>query len=316
MFRPLLALTLLSLLATAAGAALPPAQRLLITGQSASGLYAAFVDPATANVSTISVGGLIAAPVTIAQGHDGFVYVGNSGVGSSGTIVKIDPCDGSQSVFSMNPSPGMVSVSNMIVHSNGDLYYTNGRVMRVDIHTGVQTTLAPVSSGATCITEGPDHQLYVSCLLGTSPNAIVVQRIDPETGATTPVAYGGVGKPRSLSFDNRDSLYLESANDRGVFRVDYANGTVGYLTAADISYTSFQMVGFPDGFLYFTHISAGTPTPRIDRQDPVTGAKSILVQGAPLGLSVVGINRTPFMEGQCPTSANPSTWGRLKTMYR
>jgi streptogramin lyase len=311
LLRTLALVSLFSLVAGSAFAALPPAQRLLLTGQSASGLYAAFVDPATATVHTFSTGGLIVSPWTIAQGHDGFVYVGNSS-----NIIRINPCDGSQSVFSTNPSPGMVSVSNMIVHSNGDIYYTNGRVMRVDINTGVQTVLAPVSSGATCITEGPDHQLYVSCLLGTSPNAIVVERVDPVTGAVTPMAYGGVGKPRSLAFDNRDSLYLESTNDRGVFRVDLVAGTVGYLTTSDISYTSFQMVGYPDGYLYFTHLSAGTPTPRIDRQDPVTGAKSILVQGAPLGLSVVGLGVTPFTETYCATPTSTSSWGALKSVYR
>jgi hypothetical protein len=203
----------------------------------------------------------------------------------------------------------------MIVHSNGDLYYTNGRVMRVDHVTGAQTTLAPVSVGATCITEGPDHQLYVSSLLGTNPNLLVVQRVDPVSGAATPVAYGAVGKPRSLAFDQRDSLYLESTNDRGVFRIDYVNGTVGYLTGSDLTYTSAQMVGYPDGYLYFSHNGGSIPGARIDRQDPVTGAKSTLLSGNGL-LSVNGINTTPFTEGQCPVRTVQSTWGQLKAAYR
>lgn len=309
MRRLLLSLALLSLVASTALAASIAPGDILVTGVSATGHYVAAVSPVTGTVQVISSGGLIVNPWTVAQGPDKFVYVG-----VPASIIRVNPATGSQNVFSTNLSVnGMMSLSVMILHSNGDFYYTSaGKVVRVNSTTGAQSLITPTSVDARGIVEGRDHQLYVASELNANTlNVVAVQRVDPNTGAASPVATGAIGKTRGIAFDMRDSLYVETFNERGVFRINYTNGTLGYLTGADNSYTTSWMIAHPDGKLYFTH-NTGTGIARVDRQNPVNGAKSILSQGGLLGQAVVGINvATDF-----PIPAATTTWGRVKTLYR
>jgi streptogramin lyase len=300
-----------AVLSTVASAATVLPGDLLVTGYgAATGAYVAAVNRATGAAQIISSGGLIVSPWTVAAGADSFIYVGNAS-----NIIRVEPSTGAQALFSTDLTANSVSsVSDMIVHSNGDLYYTraDGKVVRVDRTTGAQTYLVSTASTAIGITERRDQDLYVSSDIGTSPNKTVVQRVDPNTGAVTPVAIGGIGKPRGIGFDLRDSLYVEAVSDRGVYRVNLSAGTLGPLTGLDLAYQSSWMIAHPDGYLYFTHIATGGGI-RIDREDPVTGAKATVSTSSVLGTSVIAISVAQIV---VPTPTHSSTWGRIKSLYR
>lgn len=304
-------LTLLVLLASAAApghAVVTYPGDLLITGQSAgTGTpYVAVVDRVSGAAQIISSGGLIVAPWMVTA-DDQFVYVGNPS-----NIIRIDPSNGNQTVFSTNLVGTVNNTTNMICHSNGFIYFTAaGNVYRVDRVSGAQTNLTAAGNPfVTGICEGPDGQIYGSCEVTTPAGVVSTRRIDPMSGAWTNASYGAVAKPRGIGFDQRDSLYVESSSNRAVYRIDLAAQAVGQLSPTTNDYTAAWMVAHPDGYLYFTHLPVSGP--RIDRMDTVTGVRIALPTSPVLGPSIWAISYVPF----ATTSTNQTSWGRLKERYR
>jgi len=210
----------------------------------------------------------------------------------------------------------------MVAHTNGYLYWMGvlGDVVRADPTSG---SLATITTGAfgIALTEGPDQFLYTThCLASDGVGAcgtvqtttdIVVRRVDPASGLFTTVGLGPIGKPRDVAFDRRDSMYVESANDRRFFRFHPVTGASGAfpLSGSENSYTVLHMAGHPDGNLYQTHNY--TTGGRVDRMDPVTNARSSLSTfPATTGLGAITVVRDYTVPAQ------RRSWSQVKQLYR
>jgi len=319
-------LLLACLLAPSARAVVLNEGDLVVTGNGAAGIFVARVDPVSGAQQIISQGGLLVSGRCVAVACNGMVYLDNST-----NILRVNPADGSQSVFVALPVAYRTGqVSNMIAHSDGNLYYTSalGEVVRLDPSAPTPTpSLLTSQAAAIAITEGPGCHLYASTCVaanGTSTctgltTDIVVRRIDRVSGMFSTAGFGGIGKPRDIAFDARDSMYVESANDRRLFRfnqVTFASGPLP-LFGNESSYTIQHMVGHPDGYLYLTHnyVPAGG---QVDQIDPVSNARSSISSFPGSGLGAIAV--VPPLNCVsipiCPTTAKRSTWGALKQIYR
>jgi streptogramin lyase len=259
------------------------------------------------------------APVAITVAPwNGMVYV----LGKT-SVYRVDPCTGAIATVTSGGLLGTLPpIAKILAHSNGSLYVTRGTitngVIRIDPLTGAQSLLAnpysTFSASPMGLTEGADHQLYVSTV-GTSATPSMI-RIDPVTGAMNFVASGlGNGTVRDPAFDTRDSLFVIRISAPTSFhRVDRVTGTIGQLTTTSITTNVYgNMAAHPDGGLYFP----GSPTTGINamyRLDPV----SKVVSAVTTPQSTVGFFTIAVMRGfvGCPTPTNTTTWGRLKVQYR
>lgn len=291
---------------------------LIVSGSSANGTFLARVHPVTGAQEIITQGGLVVGGRSVCVAADGYIYTGNAQ-----NIVRVNPADGAQ-VLLTGTIPllqGPNASGSMIAHTDGMLYYTStlGEVFRVALPAG---TFAPLTSGlgALGIAEGPDGAIYGAtcfsasggaCGSGPDPTTdIVVRRINPASGAYATWGHGPIGKPRNVAFDARDSMYVDSSNDRRVFRFDPVTHLSGALTGLDLTYTLGQMVGHPNGSLYATHNYAPGGG-KVDRLDPVTGVKSTVSSFGPtVGLLAICVVR------DWVTPAQSSTWGKVKHTYR
>jgi sugar lactone lactonase YvrE len=312
---PLLLLVLLITAAPAPAANLQPGD-LLVISVAADGTTPIIVAvrPSNGAQQLVASGGLLVAPLTLAQGSDGWIYTQ-----TSSKLIRIDPCTGAQVVLSPS-NAGLVvgGVSQMCAHPNGDLYYnsTTG-IYRVNHLTGAQAllTAAPANySSAGGITAGPGGFLYAVYTTSTPGLFNAMYRIDATTGAQAPITSAGLvdSKPISPSFDVRDSLYVISTSSKRVSRVDRNTGAAGPLTPLVAGHPAvFWMCGDPDGNLYFTQNS--TP-PGISRVNVFTGSESLAFSGGLLPFTPTMI--TTAVSAGCPSAAHHSTWGAVKARYR
>jgi len=215
---------------------------------------------------------------------------------------------------------GFFITSTMFAHANKNIYYsggTAGDIIELSLPGGVLTKLTTNAFLAN-ITEGPDGAIYgTGCLEadlhtacgGDATNDVVALRHVIGSGVVTAAGYGPIGKPRGIAFDRRDSMYVESTNDRRVFRFG-PSGQSGALTGLDLAYTANCMVGHPDGNLYMTHNHTGVGG-NMDRLDPVTAVRTTLSSfGATTGLLGITVVR------DWPSPAQRKSWGQLKRFYR
>lgn len=217
-------------------------------------------------------------------------------------------------------SMGFFSASSMIAHTNGRIYYSGGNrgdIIEMALPGGALTKLT-TNGFLSHIAEGPDGAIYGSTCLeadlatpcgGDGADNVVVLRNVPGSGTLTAAGFGPIGKPFGIAFDARDTMYVESTNDRRVFRFG-PSGASGALTGLELGYTANHMTGHPDGNLYLTHNYTGAGG-RVDRLNPATAIRTTLSDfGATTGVLAITVVR------DWTVPAKRRTWGQLKQIYR
>jgi streptogramin lyase len=167
-------------------------------------------------------------PVALAVGHDGRVYVLDSGGPGAGMIIGIDPGDGSQSVVSTG---GLIHGNSwrpdMSLSPDGDLIVLDGvldgitsidQVFSVNLQTGSQALISAsldlLGGLDTGIGVGTDGTIYVA----NFSQCQCVARVDPSTGDAQVVFQGYLVElhPFEVAVDANGRLLVTG---RGLIRV-------------------------------------------------------------------------------------------------
>ncbi len=178
-------------------------------GHSGSGTGTVYrVDPITGDQTTISTGGSLEDPFGIAVDANGDILVADFGnfesvaPGGTGSIFRIDPLTGSQTVISTGGN--LIDPAGIVLDANGDILVADfqafgggcpvgcGGIIRVDPITGTQTT---ISTGGSFVNP-------IGIALDVSENIVVgdadafgggggILQVDPVTGLQTTISSGG-----------------------------------------------------------------------------------------------------------------------------
>lgn len=153
------------------------------------------VDPITGAQTVIASGGSISVPSDVTIDGAGNLYVTSAPTKDVLAVVKVHPVTGAQTVMSSNPAPCWYS--GILFHEEtgnvfvDELYHLNG-VIRVDLSTGVQTTL---TSGINFqdpynLDSDAAGDLVVADSMWYGAGRII--KVDPVTGAQTLISSGGL----------------------------------------------------------------------------------------------------------------------------
>jgi hypothetical protein len=201
-------------------------------------------DPAVYRLNTdsgaetlVSSGGLLAGTVTgiaVTANGDAFVAVRSSGA-LEGSIVRVDPHDGSQALL----SSAFLHPLGVAVDATGDLLVTDigdNTLSRLSPSTGLKTVVAQGNwlqglSQAGGIAVAFDGQIYVATTdINAEADTGVVIRVDPDTGVQTLVSYGqllvagNTGITGMAAETDGGLLVIDRRSPFGVIRIDVLSG--------------------------------------------------------------------------------------------
>jgi sugar lactone lactonase YvrE len=173
------------------------------------------VDPATAQVQTVSTGGNFQYPMGVTVGGNGDMYVIN--MASVPQIVRVNPQNGGQKVISKGgylkgPQSITMAGDNLYVTDTTDGSFGTGRVIQINARTGKQRVVSEGGNlvGPVGISVDAAGQLVVGDAYTVNPQSPdiasggfdgAIIRINPATGAQTIMArgQGSAVNPRGLA---------------------------------------------------------------------------------------------------------------------
>jgi sugar lactone lactonase YvrE len=192
--------------ATPFGVALEADGDILVVDQDAFGGSGGVirVDPASGAQTPVSSGGSFQNPSGVALEADGNILVADpTAFGGSGGVIRVDPAGGAQTTVSSGGS--FVTPVGVALEADGDILVADqfafdnfsGGVIRVDAATGAQTEVSSGGSfahpfGVALEADGDILVADRSAFGGPGidgPGGVI--RVDPASGAQTPVSSGG-----------------------------------------------------------------------------------------------------------------------------
>lgn len=205
--------------------------------------------------------------------------------GFQGSVYRVDPALGSVQLFAQ--AVHLDAPFNVAASANGRAVFVadqnsgGGSVIRIDLATGIQSTLVSGDSvyAVDAIALGPDGYLYAGRGAGPLGPAAIV-RIDPQSGAVTAVSSGGnLSWPRDMEFSADATLYvLEALYVSGgaigaVLRIDLGTGAQT-IVASGGYFQAVQGLGTAaNGFIYVVDSFAAD---RVLKIDAASGQQSIV----------------------------------------
>ena len=195
------------------------------------------INPVTGSASVVAEGPpFFAEPLDVEVGPDGQLYVAEE-QGGFEAVLKVDPATGQTEAISPG---GLLTDPYALTIRHRDLvaFVADGsgdQVVGVDLRTGAQQLVSddPDLDSLQGIALAPNGTLYV---LDAIDNQIL--RVDPVTGAATPITTGGLlsGNAYNIAIEPAGTIVVANINGNNVVRVDPANGAqseVGMATSPE-----------------------------------------------------------------------------------
>jgi len=183
------------------------------------------VDPLTGATETISQAGSLVTPSSVVFDDDGTLLVTDFGAGA---IFRVDPTDGSQSVF----ASGFGDLDGIAVGAGGEVYVTGGfepKIYRVPPGGGSPTVIAQDGELVEPFGIAIDDQ---GDLLVADSGALGVIRVDldqqpPAQSVVSAFGQGGplLSQPIGIAIDDGGDLLVADFGLGSVVRVDPDTGT-------------------------------------------------------------------------------------------
>jgi DNA-binding beta-propeller fold protein YncE len=202
----------------------------------------------------------------------------------TGTVGEVSESGQFDVPFNVAISPDGQSVFVADQNANG------GTIFRIDEVPGVQHVVVAGNSvnAVDAIAFGPDGKLYAARRSGPDGPAGIV-RVDPGSGAVTPVSLGGkFDWPRDLEFASDGALYVLEAlyydgsgqgGPGAIVRVDLESGAQTVVTSGQFFQGVQGMGSAADGKIYVAQYFAFAQVLEVDI---ATGAQSLVTQGGSL----------------------------------
>ena len=187
-----------------------------------------WLDPANGDIREVNLGAG-SRPHGVILGPDGAPWITDGGLNA---IVRVDPATNEVSVYRLPSRYPNVNLNTAAFDQEGHLWFTGqaGYYGRLDPSTGVMDVYeAPRGRGPYGITVTPQGQIYYASLAGSH-----IARIDPETGAATPLDPPTAGQgSRRVWTDSTGRIWVSEWNA----------GQVGVYDAASESWQEWRLPG-------------------------------------------------------------------------
>lgn len=257
-------------------------------------------DPASHQQALVSTDPLLAGmgggPLGVAIAADGKILVS-----TNSKIVRVDPTDGSATVF----ATGFGMTIGITVEASGNVLVADptAGIVRLDGTTGARISTLSLGSGTSPvgIAVAGDTSLYVSqaaALFGAGPSNSIMHLNADGTGITTLTSAGHLSAPVGIVLDG-GNLFVSNATfgpsgTNDVIQIDTTSGAQTVLTSGG-NITNASGIAFDATQLYV--VSQDTAT--IVGVDPTTGAQTPLTSGQYL--------HVPFSIAAVPLRASVTT---------
>jgi sugar lactone lactonase YvrE len=273
------------------GAFVPSPGDLLVVDRTAQGGAVLVVERQTGAVSVVTAGNALVDPRRVAVADDGMLFVVDAGSQGEGTVVRVDPRDGSQTV--VVPS-GLLAATGIALAPGGFAFVTQGAMgtlplVRVTLADG---TVTPVITGSQLMAPVDLARESAGTLVvaDTGFGGGDVLRVDPATQGVA-MLDAGVFRPLAIALEADGSILVAggaTAASTGVYRLGKtatAVSTGGQLVAP------MGIAVAPFATIFVADLGIGTGAGAVVAVDPETGAQTTVASGAafatPNGIAVV-----------------------------
>jgi hypothetical protein len=232
------------------------------------------IDPDTGVQSLITSGGLISSPESVVVDGRGAIFVGNRE-----DIIEVDAATGAQSLLSDGMLGSVAHRGGLSIDPAGNLISVNSAesLLRINLETGIEQVLSIAGNLTAAFDTAVETDGQILVANADSPSAIY--RIDPATGAQTPV---WVAQPGVYAV----SLSIESATTAlvtdlamGLLRVDLTNGTDSVVSSNPLTGGWGLAAGAASSIFYTTSVVPDTSQYSIVKVDVASGAVGIVSSG-------------------------------------
>lgn len=288
--RPGLVLALAFPLVASPGApraAVPAPGDLLVADRTTSGGAILLVKRPTGAVSTLSAGNMLVDPRRLVVGLDGTIFVVDAGSQGGGSVVRIDPRDGSQTVI---VATGLVSPTGITLAWGGFAFLTHlvagmPHVVRVNLLDGKLTPFGSASIPVTpvdVVLEPTGMLVVADSGIGTSGDVL---RVDPIAQQVTQLN-AGVSRPSAVGLEADGNILIAggaTAASSGIYRVGPGGGPATPVSLG-LELTAPKGIAVaPFGTIFVADQGTSGGAGAIIAVDPKTGVQTTVASGSPLG---------------------------------
>jgi probable HAF family extracellular repeat protein len=251
------------------------------------------IDPATGNRTIISdathgTGPALPPATGVSIESDGSLLVTWGGLGSTGSLYRVDPATGDRTVISsVATNTGPTSNYVCARQFGSDILLSGGPIVSVDPATGNRTLVSGAGLGS-----GPSFSSLGFVEVGTSLYAVdaggSILKIDTLTGDRIVVSSSTVGtgtaltSPAAIELDHAGNLLVTTSSPANILSIDPVTGNRTIVTGSTVG-TGPSIGTFPGDFGVAANgtLYIGQESPILSQRpllsvDPITGNRTII----------------------------------------